>query len=175
MFMPAITPLTRHTYAPCRRRTATSTRARRTGQKEGSHTDKQDYAAKISWLRGYRESLSRERILTIRLFEEQKRIADVERSPLTSDLQLPQLLEERQRKIINQVQDGFRLRVEIEESLKRLPNQMQRLVLEARYIDGLEWWKIANTLHISERWARQIHKKAIENLKSVPSSSAFSN
>lgn len=137
--------------------------------------DKQEYDAKVAWLKRYRESLSRERLLTNRMFKEKRRIAKAEQSALTSDLDLAQLHDERQRKLMEQIQEGMRQRAEIEEVLKRLPNQMQRMVLEARYIDGLEWWKIANTLHISERWARQIHKKAIDNLKRVPSSSAFPN
>ena len=55
--------------------------------------------------------------------------------------------------------------MEIEAAINALPSALQRDVLQARYIDGLPWFKIANRLYISERHAKRLHRKAIEALR----------
>ena len=72
---------------------------------------------------------------------------------------------ERQEALYKQIIDTEMQREEIETAINSVQDQMQRDVLLERYIVGTPyWWKIAINLNISERWAKKLHRAAIENL-----------
>lgn len=83
------------------------------------------------------------------------------------------LLLDYQQDLAAQLVESERVRREIEAAIAALPDPMQREALTGHYVDGLEWWKVANRMYISERWARSLHKKALENLQTVPLSSGL--
>lgn len=72
---------------------------------------------------------------------------------------------ERQEALYKQIIETEMQREEIETAINSVQDQMQRDVLRERYIVGTPyWWKIAINLNISERWAKKLHRAAIENL-----------
>ena len=72
---------------------------------------------------------------------------------------------ERQEALYKQIIETEMQREEIETAINSAQDQMQRDVLRERYIVGTPyWWKIAINLNISERWAKKLHRAAIENL-----------
>ena len=136
-------------------------------------------SAKVAWLRSYSQSTHQERLLAEDIAQAKKRAINIKQYDLPDDIKkeiiqnAAQQCEEYQKQLVDQIKKSEKLRTDIRAAIGRLENQMQQAVLEARYIEGLEWWKISTKLHISERWARNVHQKAIESLESVPSTSAF--
>lgn len=55
----------------------------------------------------------------------------------------------------------------IKEAVFFLPEQAQRSVLWARYVCGLSWYKVADTLGWSDRWCFRMHAKALKELKRI--------
>jgi len=49
--------------------------------------------------------------------------------------------------------------------IQQLENEDERDVLFYRYIKGMNWWKIAESMQFSERQVFRIHGKALANLK----------
>ncbi|MCQ4921873.1 hypothetical protein NE686_02135 [Tissierella carlieri] len=43
-------------------------------------------------------------------------------------------------------------------------NEVERLVIEKRYIEGLQWWQVAHLVKYSEVHSKRIRKKAINKL-----------
>lgn len=54
-------------------------------------------------------------------------------------------------------------RQEIESTIRRVPNETQRTVLEMRYIDGMPFFRIAMALHYDERTVYRYHQKALSH------------
>ncbi|MGN0984717.1 MAG: sigma factor-like helix-turn-helix DNA-binding protein, partial [Gemmiger sp.] len=79
----------------------------------------------------------------------------------------------RQQELTAQLAASEQLRREIEAAINALNAPLQREALLGRYVDGLEWWKVADRLFISERHARRLHSAALERLKTGPSMSAL--
>lgn len=79
-----------------------------------------------------------------------------------------------QQELAAQLVESERVRREIEEAINALPDPMQRDALTGHYVDALEWWKVANRMYISERHVLRLHRKALENLQTMPSSSGSS-
>ncbi len=52
----------------------------------------------------------------------------------------------------------------IEQDIRGIEDEKQRLILEKRYIDGLTFERIAEDMDYDSRWIRRLHKKAIEEL-----------
>lgn len=138
------------------------------------------YAEKVAWLRRYRSALAEERRLRDAI-----KIARA-RAEATTQAMRPapggsggtdkvatgvELLDEYRRQLTAQLAQSERLRAEIEAAIASLPDAAQRQVLLSKYIDGLPWWQVANQLYISERWAKALHRHAVENLQIVPASS----
>ena len=138
------------------------------------------YAEKVAWLRRYRSALAEERRLRDAI-----KIARA-RAEATTQAMRPapcgsggtdkvatgvELLDEYRRQLTVQLAQSERLRAEIEAAIASLPDAAQRHVLLARYIDGAAWWQVANQLYMSERWAKALHRYAVENLQTVPASS----
>lgn len=82
-----------------------------------------------------------------------------------------EILEEYQAELVAQLETSQRIRQEIEAAINRLKDPMQREVLQYLYIDGLQVWKTANRMYISDRWVKSQHQKALANLEIVPLSS----
>ena len=76
------------------------------------------------------------------------------------------IMQERQQKLYSQLKETEVIRNEIERAIRTLPEGLMQDVLKEKYIAGTPfWWMIANNLHISEKWARENHRKAIDALK----------
>lgn len=55
--------------------------------------------------------------------------------------------------------------VEVREIINKLEDEIQRKLMELRYIDCMQWKEIASIMNYSERHTRRIHKKALKNLQ----------
>ena len=76
------------------------------------------------------------------------------------------IIQERQQKLYSQLIETEVIRSEIEQAISSIPAGLMQDILLERYIVGTPyWWMIANNLHISEKWARENHRKAIDALK----------
>lgn len=76
------------------------------------------------------------------------------------------IMQERQQKLYSQLIETEVIRSEIEQAISSIPAGLMQDILLERYIVGTPyWWMIANNLHISEKWARENHRKAIDALK----------
>jgi len=53
---------------------------------------------------------------------------------------------------------------EIEALLRQLRNPDHALVLEYRYIRGMKWSEVAETMHYSVEWVQKLKRKAIKEL-----------
>ena len=66
-----------------------------------------------------------------------------------------------------------KLAAQIEEAIGKVPDALEREVLQARYIDGRTNRQIAARMRVSERYVRKLHRRGIlQILKLVPLSSA---
>lgn len=138
------------------------------------------YEEKVEWLRRYRSALAEERRLrdAIKMARSRAEATTQALRPapgssggtdkVTAGVEL---LDEYRRQLAEQLAQSEQLRAEIEDAVYNLPNADQRQVLLARYIDGTAWWQVANQLYMSERWAKALHRHAVENLQIVPASS----
>lgn len=76
------------------------------------------------------------------------------------------IMQERQQKLYSQLIETEVIRNEIEQAISTVQEGLMQDVLKEKYIAGTPfWWMIANNLHISEKWARENHRKAIDALK----------
>lgn len=67
---------------------------------------------------------------------------------------------------INEEIDRFvDLRGEIAALINRVPNVKQRQVLRYKYINGWTEERIAEEMNITDRWVRELHKKALKNFE----------
>ena len=133
------------------------------------------YENKVAWLRRYRQALRdearlRDRIKAVRSWAESttQALRPVTGSGSQDGTKIErgaELLDQYQRELQAQLKASEQIRVEIEAAINALPNALQRDVLQARYIDGLPWFKIANRLYISERHAKRLHRKAMEAVR----------
>lgn len=57
------------------------------------------------------------------------------------------------------------LRSEIEESLNKMENGEERMLLSLRYVEHMTWDEIGERLHVSGRTARRIHATALKNFE----------
>lgn len=129
---------------------------------------------KIAWLNRYRRARLRERRLRDAIRAERARCESTtaaltgmphggaEADKLGRGISL---LLDYQQELAAQLVESERVRREIEAAIAALPDPLQRDALTGHYVDGLEWWKVANRMYISERHARRLHQKALENLK----------
>jgi DNA-directed RNA polymerase specialized sigma24 family protein len=54
-----------------------------------------------------------------------------------------------------------KLRLAIQEAIHGLDDQVQKTMLEYRYIDGMTWEWIASEMHYSWKWTHVLHKRAL--------------
>ena len=137
----------------------------------------------IEWLKRYRHALCEERRLREAIAETRARAEATTRAlqpdPVFGGSQESRIavcverLTAYQEQLTEQIKTSERLRVEIEQVLNIVPDAMQRHILIARYIDGTPWWKVAHQLYVSERWAKELHRRGVEFIsKKVHASSS---
>ena len=128
----------------------------------------------VVWLGGYRRSLLEERWLRERIAQTRAR-AEATTKALRADPapggsrgdRISACIEQLaayQEQLAARIETSERLRAEIEGMIRAVPGALQRQVLEARYIDGEPWWRIAGRLYISERWAKELHRRGVESI-----------
>ena len=145
--------------------------------------DKQEYDARIAWLRRYRQAMFRQQLLAEDLAE---RRAEAERiTPLlkravggasvcgatTSADKLPKAVEQIlavEAELTAQLARCEAVRAEVLAVIRAEPDERLQELLWRRYILGQTLAQTAAALHIEPRWARRLHRKSIENLKIDP-------
>lgn len=68
-----------------------------------------------------------------------------------------------EREILSDYGNLLTQRQEIESTIRRVPNETQRMVLEMRYIEGMPFFRIAMALHYDERTIYRYHQKALSH------------
>ena len=134
---------------------------------------KNDNFRKKNYLRGYRkhsEKIKRieaeiEEIRGMKLYPSMKADGMPRGSGGTGDLsgwaaRLQEMEEELYGEGVEQVKAYNR----ISHRIKQLDNEDERDVLFYRYIKGMEWWQIAQTMDFSERWIYELHGSALKKL-----------
>lgn len=134
---------------------------------------KNDNFRKKNYLRGYRkhsEKIKRieaeiEEIRGMKLYPSMKADGMPHGSGGTGDLsgwaaRLQEMEEELYGEGVEQVKAYNR----ISHRIKQLDNEDERDVLFYRYIKGMEWWQIAQTMDFSERWIYELHGSALKKL-----------
>ena len=138
---------------------------------------------KVDWLLRYQESLRRER----RLQEQIRRVESRAESTTQALTGMPGggatgskvengaiLLAAYRMDLIQQLAESEKIRAEIEMAIGQIAEETEREVLIWRYIIGdygnrlMDFWKVGNRLHISERHVKRLHNSALEHLKDVP-------
>ncbi len=132
-----------------------------------------EYSEKITWLRRYRESLRREKLL-----EEEIEQLNTEAQRVTRAMSgmpggggdgqaIPRAverLEETRQKLAAEVSKSGALREEIASAIAKLDHPLRQDILTRRYILGQRWEKIAADHHRNIRWIFRVHRAAIEKL-----------
>lgn len=132
-----------------------------------------EYSEKITWLRRYRESLRREKLL-----EEEIEQLNTEAQRVTRAMSgLPggggdgqaipravERLEETRQKLAAEVSKSGALREEIASAIAKIDHPLRQDILTRRYILGQRWEKIAADHHRNIRWIFRVHRAAIEKL-----------
>lgn len=133
--------------------------------------DKQEYAARVAWLRRYQESLRREKALLLEIEQLRSRAERVTRA-LTGmpgpagdgvdalPICVADMIEAEQR-LQGEMQYGQMLRSEIKAELMQAVAGKEYEVMSLRYLSGIKFEAIAQNLELSPRWVYRLHKKAI--------------
>ncbi len=145
--------------------------------------DKQEYQARVAWLRRYRQAVQEERSLLERIAETRARAESTTHALLGSSSRRSKgsdkiaaavsMILQYQTQLAEKVQKSEEIRIDIETAIEQLDNPMQRQVLYLRYIDGLPRWKVAHEMYISEEWVKKLHRYGVQNLGRVPASTPF--
>ena len=75
------------------------------------------------------------------------------------------LLDEKERELERERYLRVKSYTEINNQINLLEDEKERDLLHYRYIKGMAWWKVAEELECSERWAHKLHGKALNNFK----------
>ncbi|MBQ8647441.1 MAG: sigma-70 family RNA polymerase sigma factor [Oscillospiraceae bacterium] len=132
------------------------------------------YEDKKDWLNGYRRALRRQRALEL---EVERLQAEAERvTPLLTPAlgrggsgggRLPMAVEriiESRQDLERQIFDCQRVRAQIMAAIATVPDERLQDVLRLKYISGLTYECIAEQLNCSDKWAKHLHRKAVEFL-----------
>ena len=127
--------------------------------------DKQEYAARVAWLRRYQESLRREKALLLEIEQLRTRALSGMLGPAGASVDaLPgcvaDMIEAEQR-LQGEMRYGQNLRREITAELTRSLRGKEYEVLCHRYLFGMKFETIAQNLELSPRWVYRLHKKAV--------------
>ncbi len=139
--------------------------------------DKQEYQARVAWLRRYRESVRKQRLLEELLAQ---RRAEAERvGPLLQPLagtapggaceadRLPRAVERilaAEAELKEQLGACEAVRREVQAAIDAVPDSRQRELLTRRYIMGQTFGQIAGEMQLHERWVYKLHREGISHL-----------
>lgn len=140
--------------------------------------DRQEYEAKVAWLRRYRESVRRQRLLEELLAQ---RRAEAERiGPLLEPApggagaggasaadKLPRAVErilDVEAELTEQLARCEAVRAEVQAAIDAVPDERFRELLTRRYILGQTFRQIAHGMQLEERWVYRLHRHGIVNL-----------
>lgn len=140
--------------------------------------DKEEYTARVAWLRRYQESF-RERLLLEEELAERR--AEAERiGPLLQHLpggcfagstdlsdKLPRAVErimDAQAELEAQIACCDLVRRQVRKVIASEPNARLREILMRRYILGQSFADIAQKMHLHERWVYRLHRESISHL-----------
>lgn len=72
---------------------------------------------------------------------------------------------------IQEKKDNIRFEIrKLEDRLERIDrslealSEIERYIIEDKYFEGREWWKIAYKLRYSERWCKELRRRAVEKI-----------
>lgn len=139
--------------------------------------DKQEYQARVAWLRRYRESVRKQRLLEELLAQ---RRAEAERvGPLLQPLagtapggaceadRLPRAVERilaAEAELKEQLGACEAVRREVQAAIDTETDGRSRELLSRRYILGQTFGQIAGEMHLHERWVYKLHRESISRL-----------
>lgn len=141
--------------------------------------DRQEYEAKVAWLRRYRESVRRQRLLEELLAQ---RRAEAERiGPLLKPApggagaggaraadKLPRAVERilaAEAELQEQLARCEVVQAEVQAAIDTETDGRSRELLTRRYIMGQTFGQIAFELHLETRWVRRLHRNSLESLQ----------
>lgn len=137
--------------------------------------DKQEYAARVEWMKRYRKSKNKENILMLRLSEAKDCASNIHSTSSGVRCQTANGMSGIQRAVerIERAEGALLDQREVCNTLYRetlgvilkVPDTKQRRVLRLRYLAGWTMYKIADQLHITERHARRLHREAIYRIE----------
>lgn len=140
--------------------------------------DKQEYQARVTWLRRYRESVRKQRLLEELLAQ---RRAEAERvGPLLKPApgsagaggasaadRLPRAVERilaAEAELEEQLARCEAVRTEVQAAIDTETDGRSRELLSRRYILGQTFGQIAGEMHLHERWVYKLHRESISRL-----------
>ena len=143
--------------------------------------DKQEYDAKVAWLRRYRQAVRWQRLLAEDLAEcraEAERITPLLRggggtggSAATPADKLPRAVERilaTEAELTAQLARCEAVRQEVLAALGQEQDAQRYELLYRRYVLGQGFGQLAAALHLDARWVRRLHQKSIANLEIDP-------
>lgn len=139
--------------------------------------DRQEYEAKVAWLRRYRESMRRQRLLEELLAQ---RRAEAERvGPLLQPSpgagpggasaadKLPRAVERilaAEVELKEQIGACEAVRREVQAAIGTVTDSRHRDLLTRRYIMGQTFGQIAGAMQLHERWVYKLHREGVSHL-----------
>ena len=140
--------------------------------------DKQEYDAKVTWLRRYRQAVRRQELLAEALAEQRARAeritplldpgaAGSARGGATRADKLPRAVESilaAQAELEAQIGHCEAVRAEVRAVLEQERDPQRYEILYRRYILGQGFAQAAAALHIEVRWAYRLHRQSLEQL-----------
>ena len=78
------------------------------------------------------------------------------------------MLCELRNELYDRLVDSTELRLNIEHHIYSIDDDRLRLILEYRYIDGLNWEAISEKLHTEYRWVLRLHLRALDLIELPP-------
>lgn len=136
--------------------------------------DKQEYDAKVDWLRRYRQAVEKERRLRNRLAEQRGHLAGAAyvgggvrcqtASGASGIERAVERIERAEGALLAQMERRKSIYAEILRAILRIDDSRQRKVLRMRYLQGMPMHLIAEEMRISLPTAKRLHRKAVAAL-----------
>ena len=73
-------------------------------------------------------------------------------------------IDEIEREITADIDQLADLRNVIQRGIKMMENDQLREILSYRYLSGMKWSQVAETMELDERWVRRLHLRAVDIL-----------
>ena len=133
-----------------------------------------DYQEKVAFLRQYRDSVNREKMLEEELAELRSRaegltlaLNGIPGTPSDGSA-LPRAVEklmDAQSRLHDQVSECFTIRSQVVQAIGTVKDEKQQNVLRRRYILGQSFTQIADEMHLVTRRVYQLHKIGVNSLR----------